>query len=114
MLLDGVLPGAAIPLNRPAMIWALANSDQPDETEEGTTADRPDTHLEQSWRAILLDTLDRLGQENFSLHDIYRMLENHPRAARSPHWKAKIRQTIARVGYRRTSRNSYTSHLAQA
>lgn len=96
MILDGVLPGAAIPLTRPTMLFALTKT-RPDETSEtiGT------------WREVIRDLINNLDQKVFGLHQIYSLMENHPKTRKNPNWRAKIRQTIAVLGYVRQDTAQY-------
>lgn len=53
-----------------------------------------------TWREIVVGAVRSLGAEA-RLSEIYAALENHSKAAANRHWRAKIRQTVARTGLRR-------------
>jgi hypothetical protein len=55
---------------------------------------------------VVCDTIKNLGGMA-RLQDIYQALENHPRTKANPHWKAKIRQTIGRLGLPRIDDGQY-------
>jgi hypothetical protein len=82
-LLASGLDGAVVPLNRPTMIHLAIAHDPP----------------MPLWREIVADAMRDLGGR-VSLAALYAALEDHPKARANPHWRAKIRQTAARVGNR--------------
>jgi hypothetical protein len=80
MLLDSGLDGAPVALNLPTMIYMSMVRFQP----------------VQHWREIVTDALKSLGGAG-SLSQLYELLETHPKQAGNPNWRAKIRQTVARM-----------------
>ncbi|GBQ86605.1 hypothetical protein AA14337_3368 [Acetobacter malorum DSM 14337] len=100
LILDGVLPGAAVPLNRPAMLYMALREDREDKASAAT------------WREVIGDVIRNMGTRTFTLSDVYSALEESPKAAANQNWKAKVRQTIARVGYPRAGRSEYSAMLA--
>lgn len=97
LLLDGVIPGAAVPLNRSTMLYALTR--QPDEPNMPT------------WREVIRDVVNKLDKDQFRVSDIYNAMADHPKIRSNPNWKAKIRQTIAIVGFKKTERDTYQTSL---
>lgn len=55
--------------------------------------------LDLSWRELVMTELRRRSGP-VSLGDLYRAIATHPRARRNPHWQAKVRQQVQRVGVR--------------
>lgn len=56
-----------------------------------------------TWRQALEDWFAALG-EPVALADIYRAFADHPKAARNPHWRDKLRQTLQQGAFRRVDR----------
>ena len=79
-LLDSGLDGAPVALKVPVMVHlALAEAESP-----------------ATWREIVSDALAALGGQS-TLAGVYEALEGHPRVAANSHWRAKVRQTMARA-----------------
>lgn len=78
-LLDSGLDGSPVALKVPVMVHlSLAEAEAP-----GT------------WREIVSDALASLGGRS-TLEQVYQALEGHPKVASNGHWRAKVRQTMAR------------------
>lgn len=79
-LLDSDLDGAPVALKLPVMFHiALSERDSP-----------------ATWSDIVSDALASLGGRSH-LSAVYEALEDHPRVASNAHWRAKVRQTMARA-----------------
>jgi len=59
-----------------------------------------------AWREVVVETIRKLGGA-VRLREIYAALETHPRVAANPHWREKIRQTVARIGLPRIGAGQY-------
>lgn len=79
-LLDSGLEGAPVALKLP-VIFHLGMAD----------AQSPDT-----WAEIVSDAIRERGGR-CRLPDLYEALESHPKVAANAHWRAKVRQTVARA-----------------
>lgn len=79
------LPGALVPL-RFARMFAVAG-------------------IDGSWSQVMIDWL-RTQRGTVSVSDAYRFFATHPKAARNPNWKAKVRQKLQLVG-KRVGHNQY-------
>lgn len=79
-LYESAMDGKFVPLNRAVMIHVALYKDQP----------------LPGWHAIVTDTIRRLGG-TATLRQLYQTLEGHAKAKANPHWRAKIRQTVARA-----------------
>lgn len=63
---------------------------------------------EESWTELVVRILrERRGP--VSLTDIYAAVRRHPKAQRNTHWRAKVRQSLARARVARTSAATYSS-----
>jgi hypothetical protein len=80
VLAECTLDGTFVPLRLPRLI-ALCLMDAP-------------------WRDIVVEAL-RKHRGPVALADLYRVVANHPRTRRNPHWKAKVRQQLQRGAGRR-------------
>ncbi len=89
-LIHSGLDGAFVGLTRPVLLHMVLNFEQP----------------MPHWREVVCDTIKNLGGMA-RLQDIYQALENHPRTKANLHWKAKIRQTIGRLGLPRIDDGKY-------
>ena len=94
ILLDSGLDGAPVALNRPTMIH-LAIGCRP-----------PSPH----WREIVRDAMASMGGRA-SLTELYERLEGHPKGRENPNWRAKVRQTIARMRLAKTASATYSLGL---
>jgi hypothetical protein len=54
----------------------------------------------------VIETIRQLGGAP-RLSEIFCALETHPRAGDNPHWRKKIRQTVARIGLPRVGTGQY-------
>jgi hypothetical protein len=93
-LLDSGLDGAPVALNRPVMLF-MAMVRQP-------PAPLP------VWREAIADALASLGG-TARLVDLYTALERHPKVQDRPNWRAKVRQTVARMGLQQVGPATYTT-----
>ena len=82
---DSKLDGAFVGLKAPVLLYIIDRHGAHDAAEP------------QTWREIVADTLKALGG-SARLAEIYDRLENHPKARANQHWRAKIRQTLQRLG----------------
>jgi hypothetical protein len=82
---DSKLDGAFVGLKAPVLVYLL--------NRHGGVAPQS----VETWREIVADTLRSLGG-TARLADIYDRLEKHPKAQANKHWRAKIRQTLQRLG----------------
>ncbi|GCD54201.1 DNA N-6-adenine-methyltransferase [Acetobacter pasteurianus] len=98
LLLDGVLPGAAIPLNRVTMLYAISGSSNDTENDQSFIP---------TWREVIIDAVQSMKKKSFSMADLYGFVADHPKAKSNPNWKAKIRQTVARVGFKKEQFDLY-------
>lgn len=55
--------------------------------------------LDPSWRELVVSEL-RAARGAVRLGDLYQAISSHPRTRRNPHWRAKVRQQVQRVGRR--------------
>lgn len=85
LLHDSKLDGAFVGLKAPVLLYLI-------DRHGADSAAEP-----QTWREIVADTLKALGG-SARLTEIYASLENHPKARANQHWRAKIRQTLQRLG----------------
>jgi len=90
-LLDSDLDGAIVGLKRPVMMHLALDRNIP----------------MPSWKQVVMDTLRDMGGEA-TLQELYRALENHPKVANNPNYRAKIRQTLARAQAQRVDEGRYT------
>lgn len=74
------LDGHIVANNRPVMIHLSLQRNVPIPT----------------WKSIVLETIKELGGEA-GLQELYKALAEHPKAQANPHFRAKIRQTLARA-----------------
>jgi len=51
----------------------------------------------ETWTAIVTRALIGLGK-NAKLHDLYGVIERHPKTNGREHWQAKVRQVLQRSG----------------
>lgn len=87
VLADCQIPGQFVPLRFPRS-WLLVP--------------------EESWTDLVTRLLrERSGP--VALADIYSAVRRHPKAARNPNWRAKVRQSLARAGARKIARATYTT-----
>jgi hypothetical protein len=61
---------------------------------------------EESWTE-LVDKLLKERRRPVTLSEIYATLRRHPKAQRNRHWRAKVRQSLARAGAKRVSPSTY-------
>ena len=89
-LYESGLEGAFVPLARPVMIQIalLRNEPMP------------------AWREVVRDAVAAMGG-TAKLAELYERLETHPKVAGNPNWRAKIRQTVARIGLNRIDQGQY-------
>lgn len=80
-LIESGLDGHLVPLHRAVMLHVAAGALEPEPA---------------SWRDVVIKALGDLGGAA-RLADLYGLLEGHPKANANPHWRAKIRQTLARA-----------------
>jgi len=59
-----------------------------------------------TWRELIEGIAAQHGGR-LNLDVAYAMIQGHPKAARNPNWKAKVRQTVQRVGFTRTGKGEY-------
>lgn len=59
-----------------------------------------------TWKELVLGVVEREGGK-VSLSDIYNLIANHPKAKANRHWKAKVRQTVARAKLQRVGNAQY-------
>lgn len=86
-LIASGVDGHVMPLNRPLMLYfGLAT---------GAT-----------WRSVITDALRNLGGKA-TLREIYAAVEGVEKVQTNPHWRAKVRQTLARAGVPRAERGLY-------
>lgn len=88
------LPGAFVPLRlaRGVVVLGLGAANDEDST----------------WRDLVLHQV-RASAGSVTLSDLYRALARHPKAARNPNWRAKVRQTLKRAGARRVGPATYAA-----
>jgi DNA N-6-adenine-methyltransferase (Dam). len=89
-LIESGLDGAIVGLKRPVMIHLALDRNVP----------------MPGWKKVVLDAIRDLGGRA-GLQQLYRALEDHPRAKANPHYREKIRQTIARAGLERDADGQY-------
>jgi hypothetical protein len=87
------LPGALTPLRFARFVMVAATSG--------------------SWREEVLAYV-RTCTGPVSVSDLYRAFARHPKAARNPNWKAKVRQTLQRGPFERQARDAWTPAPAAA
>ena len=92
MLLDCGIDGAVVPLNRPTMLFMALVRDPP----------------MPAWRETVAAAMATLGGRA-TLSDLYSVLEDHPKTQNRPHWQAKVRQTIARMGLPQVAPATYAT-----
>lgn len=56
--------------------------------------------METTWRAAVLDFVKR-NRGPVRVSDLYRHFARHPKAQANPNWRAKVRQTLQRLGAQR-------------
>jgi hypothetical protein len=61
-----------------------------------------------TWREIVRDFLSR-HEEPVAVADLYRALAGHPRTTTNPHWREKLRQTLARGAGKRVARDQWVA-----
>ena len=91
-LMDSGLPGATVPLNRPTMLFMAVLRQPP----------------MPAWREAVAEAMASLGGQA-RLAQLYEALENHPKAAGKPNWRAKVRQTVARMGLPQVAPATYAT-----
>jgi hypothetical protein len=89
-LIQSGLDGAFVGLTRPVLLHMVLNFEQP----------------MPHWREVVCDAIKNLGGMA-KLKDIYKALEDHPKAKGNPHFREKIRQTIGRIGLPRIDDGQY-------
>lgn len=89
-LIESGLDGTVLPIKRSVMLHMAINVNPPVPT----------------WKKLVLDTLKEMGGQA-ALQDLYRALENHPKAKANPNFRAKIRQTTARAELDRVDEGVY-------
>jgi hypothetical protein len=94
LLIESRLDGAIAPLNRPTMLFMAIERLPP----------------MPAWREAVSNAFRTLGG-TATLSDIYKILESHPKTASNPNWRAKIRQTIARMELKQTAPATYQHSL---
>ena len=82
------LPGAFVPLRLP----------------RGFAVVVPDV----SWVTVVRAALERQGGPA-RVSDLYRSLARHPKARGRDHWRAKVRQSLQRGGFRRVGRGMWAA-----
>lgn len=60
-----------------------------------------------SWREIVVKHMREAGGP-VHLSDLYRALARHGKTAKSPHWRAKVRQTLQRLGANRVGPSQWS------
>lgn len=89
-LFDSGLDGAFVGLKRPVLLHLALQVDPP----------------MPSWREAVTEAMRQLGGDA-TLGQLYDALEGHPRVRANPHWRHKVRQTVARAGMRRVEPGRY-------
>lgn len=56
--------------------------------------------FDQTWSQVLKDVLTKQSGP-LALQDLYRLISNHPKTKSNNHWRAKVRQTLNRSGFKR-------------
>jgi len=84
------LDGAPVALNRPTLLWLATVPDQPC----------------AAWRDIVRDALAGLGGAG-TLAQLYDALDGHPKAEGKANWRAKVRQTVARMKLPKVAAGTY-------
>lgn len=64
--------------------------------------------LEPTWREAVGEWL-RTQHGPVALDEIYRAFSSHPKAARNPNWRAKLRQTLRRGGFVHVGRGAWAA-----
>lgn len=99
--LTGRLRGAVMGLKRPVLLYMAFRDRSP-------AVESP--KVRQSWRDAVLAAVSACGG-SAKLSDLYRALEGSINAKENPHWREKIRQTVARVGLKKVSAGQYALAL---
>lgn len=89
-LIESGLDGAIVPLKRAVMLHIALEKNVP----------------MPAWKSLVLETLRQMGGKS-ALQELYKALENHPKARANPHYKEKIRQTVTRLGLDRVDEGVY-------
>lgn len=89
-LIESNLDGHIVANKRPVMIHLSITRNEP----------------VPAWKTIVVETIREMGGEA-GLQELYKALETHPKAKANPHFRAKIRQTIARAGLERVDEGRY-------
>jgi hypothetical protein len=90
ILYESSIDGAFVALTRPVMIHVAIAANIP----------------VPAWRDVASEAIRELGG-TARLRDIYAALESHPRVASNPHFREKVRQTVARIGLPRIGAGQY-------
>lgn len=89
-LIESGLDGHVVPLHRAVMIQLATDFAEAD----------------GSWREVVVGAVRELGG-SAGLGDLYERLKDHPKARSNPHWRAKVRQTVARAKLPRVASGRY-------